>query len=98
MRLAIEWIKANLISVISIAVVVLSLGFLIAVPQMKGKGKLVKDLKARGGKVQTLEGYMRASVPVPAPRPTTIYLVDKPGARRRGHDRLQRDDQSGRAG
>lgn len=68
MRIAIEWIKSNLITVIAIVVVLAAVGFVVAVPQMRG-GALRQDLEQRARKVNDLRGFMNRTVPIPANQP-----------------------------
>ncbi|MCC6680729.1 MAG: hypothetical protein IT445_07490 [Phycisphaeraceae bacterium] len=67
MRIAIEWIKSNVVSVISIIVVMLSLGFLGWV-HLQGS-KFREQLGQREAVITSLNAYTSASVQVPGPRP-----------------------------
>jgi len=69
MRIAIDWIKSNVVTVISIIVVLISLGFLIAVPQMRGKGALRSAMEDRAKKIDTLNGLISTQVVLPPAQP-----------------------------
>ncbi len=67
MRIAIDWIKSNVVSVISIIVVLLSLGFLGWV-HLQGS-KFREELTKREAVISTLNNFTNASVQVPSSQP-----------------------------